>query len=181
MRLLLFTTLLTTLMTFSVTEKNHAIAARQKICKSSDAEEGANYFVSGITTVTLNDEIVETKKDVCESDEMLIEYFCDSTNHTIMERRFPCRQGCSEAKCKTAAPVNDTPPSDPPPEDTPAEDTSVQQVALPKENIAIEKAGEESEKSDGEGVLGFLKNSWEKVRSTLERFFSWVVSLVERD
>jgi hypothetical protein len=172
MRLLLLTFLIA-LIIFPVADKAHSVSSRQKICESSDIEDGSQYFVSGVTTIKLNGEITDTKRDVCDSDEILIEYSCDPTNHTIIERRFPCRQGCSEDKCTTSAPIISE-ASDVQEEET-IEDSTVQEDTTAPDSGADDVAEEE----DDGGIMGFLKGLWEKARSLMERFFLWAALLFE--
>ena len=169
MRLLFLITLLIALAVLPIAvNESVALSARTNICRSTDDPEGnPNYYKQGKTRIYLGKKILEEKEDVCETEKLLIEYFCDSKFRTISRRSFPCRQGCSEGQCITQVQVVEEPPAD---------DSSKQ-----SENVTgsqkDEQQDEVSEEKSSEDTPGILGRSLQWVRSTLRSLFLWLASL----
>lgn len=154
---------------FTFLSTSHAATVRQKTCESTDAEEGLNVFKSGVSFVSLGGEVLEEKRDVCEDDKMLIEYFCNPENHTIAEKRVPCRQGCSDAKCNRLSYEASS-------DDTSAADETSAKSTSPSADNPESGADEETDGEKGK-VSGFFNRVWQWIRLPFEKLQGFVGSL----
>ena len=146
---------------FTLLVTSSAAISRQKVCESTDAEEGPNFFKSGATFIYIGAQVIEEKKDTCESDDMLIEYYCNPEYQTIYEQRVICRQGCIDAKCYR--PEN---------EDIPDE-MLYDLVNSP----VIDEPDEEEEDDEEDKNPGILKRRWRWIRLPFEKLQGFVGSL----
>jgi len=149
-----------------VVDKSYALSARTNICRSTDDPEGnPNYYKQGKTRIYLGKKILEEKEEVCETDKLLIEYFCDPKLRTISRRSFPCRQGCSEGQCITQV------------LDEPSVDEISEKVEEVEEVQVEEQKSEVSEEESSDDGPGILSRSLQWVKSNLKSLFLWLSSL----
>lgn len=98
--LIVVITLAIVLMRTGVTGNLVFKSSANEVC--ADSDNGANSFVKGITSITINGAVV-SKIDVCSGKSHVIEYSCErnmfSTNGFIEEKRIECESICNEGAC----------------------------------------------------------------------------------